>query len=149
MQRSGAGKSTFLDILSGHSKSGTVLGNILVDNVPVPIKKLRKIVGYVDQEDLLLPTLTVRETLMFSACVRLPECITYQEKMKRVEEVMESLGLSHVADEYVGGGGNRGISGGEKRRVSIGIELVTSPPVLLLDEPTRYQLPLKYSQLSC
>ncbi|KAJ3394693.1 hypothetical protein HDU84_006836 [Entophlyctis sp. JEL0112] len=89
-----------------------------------------------------MPTLTVRETLMFSAQLRLPESVSRREKRARVEEVMATLGLTHVADVRVGGSGGggrsarRGISGGEKRRVSIGVELVTSPAVIVLDEPT-------------
>jgi ABC-type multidrug transport system ATPase subunit len=89
-----------------------------------------------------MPCLTVRETLLFSARLRLPESISIDEKRNRVEEVMANLGLTHVADSRIGGDGKRGISGGEKRRVSIGVELVTSPAVLYLDEPTRYTIHL-------
>ena len=95
--------------------------------------EIRKIVGFVDQEDLLMPTLTVRETLNFSAQLRLPESVPDLEKRQRVQEVLEELGLLHVADSKVGGNGVRGISGGERRRVSIGVELVTSPAILFLD----------------
>ncbi|KAJ3135389.1 hypothetical protein HK100_002751, partial [Physocladia obscura] len=136
MGPSGAGKSTFLDILAGKTKSGTVTGSIQFDNVVVSPEIMRNVIGFVDQEDVLMPTLTVRETLMFSAQLRLPESVPTREKKKRVEEVMAALGLTHVADVRVGGHGKRGISGGEKRRVSIGVELVTSPAVIVLDEPT-------------
>ncbi|KAJ3100751.1 hypothetical protein HDU97_001978, partial [Phlyctochytrium planicorne] len=142
MGPSGAGKSTFLDIIAGKAKSGNVHGRVTVDGQDLPPAAFRSLVGYVDQEDLLMPTLTVRETLMFSATLRLPESIPRKEKQERVDAVIKTLGLSHVADSKVGSGsgadrgGGRGISGGERRRVSIGVELVTSPSILMLDEPT-------------
>ncbi|KAJ3417122.1 hypothetical protein HDV05_006981 [Chytridiales sp. JEL 0842] len=136
MGPSGAGKSTFLDIIAGKSKSGKVGGTVLIDGQKVSKTLLRSLVAYVDQDDLMLPTLTVRETIMFSANLRLPECISLYEKKARVEEVLHMLGLAHVGNTVVGGNGKRGISGGERRRVSIGVELVTSPSVLFLDEPT-------------
>ncbi|KAJ3300315.1 hypothetical protein HK104_002134 [Borealophlyctis nickersoniae] len=137
MGPSGAGKSTLLDILARKPKSGSVKAT-LTTNTPTPLSRsaFRRISGYVDQEDVLMPTLTVRETLMYSARFRLPESMSVDEKRARVEEVIDVLGLGAVADSYVGGQGQRGISGGERRRVSIGVELVTSPAVLFLDEPT-------------
>jgi len=83
--------------------------------------------------------LTVFEALLFAARLRLPESVPDVEKCKRVNEVMEKLGiatLSNVRIGYNGDGKGRGISGGEMRRVSIGLELVAKPDVLLLDEPT-------------
>ena len=82
--------------------------------------------------------LTVSEALLFAARLRLPEYVTDAEKRQRVEDVLEQLGLTHVRDSRIGGRTShaRGISGGEMRRVSIGLELVASPDVLILDEPT-------------
>jgi ABC-type multidrug transport system ATPase subunit len=80
--------------------------------------------------------LTVRETLLFSANLRLPESATRAVKQSIVDMTLQELGISHIANSRIGGNGAGGISGGEKRRVSIGIELVTSPSILLLDEPT-------------
>ncbi|TPX60061.1 hypothetical protein SpCBS45565_g07597 [Spizellomyces sp. 'palustris'] len=136
MGPSGAGKSSFLDILAAKSKRGELDGSLLVDGRRISRMQYRRLIGYVDQDDCLMETLTVRETLMFSASLRLPESMTRQAKRDRVEEVISLLGLSHVADSKVGGQTRRGISGGERRRVSIGVELVTSPAVLFLDEPT-------------
>ncbi|KAI8621918.1 P-loop containing nucleoside triphosphate hydrolase protein [Chytriomyces sp. MP71] len=136
MGPSGAGKSTLLDILAGKDKRGMVAGVLTHDGVLVTPNDVTRVVAYVDQDDLLLPSLTVRETLYFSAKLRLPESMTSKEKMTRVDEVLDTLGLSHVANSRVGGFGMRGISGGERRRVSIGVELVTSPGILFLDEPT-------------
>ena len=128
----GAGKSTFLDILAGKKKSGLVSGDVLVNGVKMASDKFRKICGYVDQEDLLVSTMTVLETLLFSANLRLPESFKSSEKETIVEKTLSTLGLTHIANSKIGGNGVRGISGGEKRRVSIGVELVTSPSVLFL-----------------
>lgn len=84
----------------------------------------------------MIPTLTVRETLLFSANVRLPESTPAYEKNRIVDQTIKILGLSHITESKIGGNGIRGISGGEKRRVSIGVELVTSPSIIFLDEPT-------------
>jgi ABC-type multidrug transport system ATPase subunit len=135
MGPSGAGKTTLLDILANRNKSGTVAGSILVNGKPID-KSFKRIAGYVFQEDVLLSTMTVRECLMFSANLRLPDCVSHADKVKRVEEVMQELGITHIAERKIGDEMTRGISGGEKRRVSIGMELVISPQLLFLDEPT-------------
>ncbi len=88
------------------------------------------------QSDVLAPTSTVRETLTFAANLRLAENVPEEIKRERVFEVMTQLGLMDVADTRVGDGERRGISGGEARRVSIGIELIAAPEILILDEPT-------------
>lgn len=112
-------------------------GDVLINDSVCPNDFLfRRISGYVDQEDIHLPMLTVREVLEFSACTRLPESVSYAEKMARVETVMKQLGLSHVADSRVGDSLKRGLSGGEKKRLSIAAELVTNPSILFVDEPT-------------
>jgi ABC-type multidrug transport system ATPase subunit len=83
-----------------------------------------------------IETLTVLETLTFAAKMRLPRAMSSKDKLARVDAVMEELNLTHIKNTKVGGAVIRGISGGEKRRVTIGIELLSSPSVLLLDEPT-------------
>ena len=88
------------------------------------------------QQDVLPPTLTVYEALLFAAELRIPENVPLTEKHARVEDVIDKLGLAAVRDVRIGDGEKRGISGGEMRRVSIGLELVARPDVLLLDEPT-------------
>jgi len=87
--------------------------------------------------------LTVYEMLLFAARLRLPEYMTDAEKRQRVEDVLEQLGLKNVRDARIGGRTShaRGLSGGEMRRVSIGLELVASPDVLILDEPTSGAFP--------
>lgn len=129
---SGAGKSTLVDILSGQSKAGHVEGNVSYTGSGTGRIK----VAYVDQRDVLSATATVAETLQFAADLRLPENIPAHVKAERVRTVLQQLGLEHVADTRIGSGEARGVSGGEMRRVSIGVELISAPDVLILDEPT-------------
>ncbi|KAH8588688.1 putative ATP-dependent permease [Bisporella sp. PMI_857] len=138
MGASGAGKTTFLDILARKNKRGTVGGNFYVNGEKVNDSEYKSVVGFVDQEDSMLPTLTVHETIMTSALLRLPRGMGRAAKEQRVHEVEKQLGISHIKDSLIGSeeGKGRGISGGEKRRVGIACELVTSPSILFLDEPT-------------
>ncbi|KAJ8532336.1 hypothetical protein K7X08_012259 [Anisodus acutangulus] len=130
---SGAGKTTLLEILAGKISPTKATGQVLVNGHPVNAKCFRRLSGYVTQEDALFPLLTVEETLMYSALLRLQGGKT--ESANRVGVLIKELGLEHVAGSRVGGS-NRGISGGERRRVSIGVELVHDPAVILIDEPT-------------
>ncbi|KAM3084061.1 FAD-dependent urate hydroxylase [Clarireedia jacksonii] len=138
MGASGAGKTTFLDILARKNKRGVVQGNFYVNGEKVTDAEYKSVVGFVDQEDAMLPTLTVHETIMTSALLRLPRDMGRAAKEQRVFEVERQLGISHIKDSLIGSedGKGRGISGGEKRRVGIACELVTSPSILFLDEPT-------------
>lgn len=126
-----------MDILAKKHKLGDVSGSIKInDTESIEPRLYAKLIGYVDQEDIHLADLTVREVLDFSAALRLPESMSKEQKRNRVDEILKQLGISHIADSKVGGLSRRGISGGEKRRLSIGVELVTNPSVLFLDEPT-------------
>lgn len=136
MGPSGAGKSSLLDILSRKHKRGVTSGKILVNGMQPTRRQFKRMSGFVDQDDSLMGTLTVRETLTYAALMRLPRKMPLKAKQKRVEDVIQELGISKIADSQIGVPGQRGISGGEKRRVSIGKELVTSPSLLFLDEPT-------------
>ncbi|KAI0700493.1 hypothetical protein C8T65DRAFT_657534 [Cerioporus squamosus] len=129
---SGAGKTTLIEILAQKHKSGQVLGTVTFpgrDDTPHRV-------GFVPQQDVLPPMLTVYEALLFAARLRLPEGVPDSEKAARVDDIMDRLGISHLRNVRIGDGEKRGISGGEMRRVSIGLELVARPDVLILDEPT-------------
>ncbi|KAF9583777.1 hypothetical protein BGW38_008562, partial [Lunasporangiospora selenospora] len=136
MGASGAGKTSLLDILAKRHKTGMIHGHIYVNGRRISSHEYKRVVGYVDQEDTLMPTLTVYETILYSALLRLPRDMSYDAKRFRVMETMSELGILGIKDMKVGESGQRSISGGEKRRVSIACELVTSPSILFLDEPT-------------
>ncbi|CAE6475830.1 unnamed protein product [Rhizoctonia solani] len=132
---SGAGKTTLIGILAGRSGAmgGRVSGDVgfTIDGGEGRVK-----VGFVDQTDVLPPNLTVIEALLFAAKLKLPESTPPAEKLARVEHVIRQLGLSEVAHSRIGGNTERGLSGGERRRVSIALEIVAGVEVLVLDEPT-------------
>ncbi|XP_019098582.1 PREDICTED: ABC transporter G family member 5-like, partial [Camelina sativa] len=129
---SGAGKSSLLEILAARLIPQT--GSVLVNKRPVDRANFKKISGYVTQKDTLFPLLTVEETLLFSAKLRLK--LPADELRSRVKSLVHELGLEAVATARVGDDTVRGISGGERRRVSIGVEVIHDPKVLILDEPT-------------
>ncbi|CAN1750997.1 ABC transporter G family member 15 [Linum perenne] len=135
MGPSGSGKTTLLDALAGRLPGNVVMtGNILLNG-----KKKRLNyggVGYVRQENTLLGTLTVRETIKYSACLRLPSILTKEEIDEIVEGTLMEMGLQDCADRFIGNWHLRGISGGEKKRLSIALEILTKPQLLFLDEPT-------------
>ncbi|KAI4333586.1 hypothetical protein L6164_018372 [Bauhinia variegata] len=131
---SGAGKTTLLEILAGRISAHKVSGQVLVNQRPMDANRFRRTCGYVTQEDALFPSLSVRETFMYSALLRLPG--GRKVAAARVSELMKELGLDHIADSRIGGGSIHGISGGERRRVSIGVDLVHDPAIILIDEPT-------------
>ena len=119
---SGAGKSSLMNVLSGriaNSMNMKVAGSISYDNKEVHYRNLRDRIAYVMQHDCLLATNTAREAILFGATMR-----GVPNPEERTEKIMKQLGLSHVADTIIGGGGEGGLSGGEKRRVAIGVELV-------------------------
>lgn len=132
---SGSGKTTMLNTMAERIKSRrlTITGNTLF-NGQRGINSIRS--AYVMQQDVLLPTLTVRETLQYSANLRLPPPTTEAERKKVVEEAILELSLKECADTRIGNNIHKGCSGGEKRRTSIGVQLLSNPSVLFLDEPT-------------
>ncbi|KAF9942499.1 hypothetical protein BGZ67_001481 [Mortierella alpina] len=134
MGPSGAGKTTFLSILAG--KVVKTDGSVKVNGKEQTLSLWKKLIGYVPQEDVMLADLTVREILMHSARMRQPVHMSHNEKRLKVLEVIQFLGLGHIMDSPIGDVETRGISGGERKRVNIGMELVASPSILFLDEPT-------------
>ena len=134
---SGAGKSTLLDFLAGRTPRGQVAhGTVRLDGEAVTAREVRHASGYVQQTDVLPGTSTVWEHLMFNAALRLPPDTARSETYRVVAGWMRELGLVKVAESLIGDEFTRGLSGGEKRRVSIATELLTSPGIMFLDEPT-------------
>ncbi|NXU46994.1 ABCG2 protein, partial [Turnix velox] len=131
----GSGKSSLLDILAARKDPHGLSGDILINGAPQPAN-FKCTSGYVVQDDVVMGTLTVRENLKFSAALRLPKSVKEQEKNERVNQIINELGLSKVADSKVGTQFTRGVSGGERKRTNIGMELITDPAILFLDEPT-------------
>ncbi|RNF09696.1 ATP-binding cassette protein subfamily G, member 5 [Trypanosoma rangeli] len=140
---SGAGKTTLLDLLSVRRKQGVTTGTISFNGTPITtagakfIKQYRNIIGYVSQEDTLLPALTVRQTIEYAARLKLPQAFSNTTIKSIVRHMIEALKLQQCEHTVIGdGSGLRGVSGGEKRRVSIAVELLANPRILFLDEPT-------------
>uniref|UniRef100_A0A8C0QXE3 Broad substrate specificity ATP-binding cassette transporter ABCG2 n=1 Tax=Canis lupus dingo TaxID=286419 RepID=A0A8C0QXE3_CANLU len=131
----GGGKSSLLDVLAARKDPHGLSGDVLINGAPRPAN-FKCNSGYVVQDDVVMGTLTVRENLQFSAALRLPTTMTSHEKNERINKVIQQLGLDKVADSKVGTQFIRGVSGGERKRTSIGMELITDPAILFLDEPT-------------
>ncbi|KAM0055718.1 putative ABC-type maltose transporter [Helianthus debilis subsp. tardiflorus] len=131
---SGSGKTTLITALAGRLP-GKILGSITYSGQPFTNSIKRK-TGFVAQDDVLYPHLTVIETLSYAALLRLPKNLTREEKIQQAEIIITELGLTTCRDSIVGGPLIRGVSGGERKRVSIGQEMLVNPSLLLLDEPT-------------
>lgn len=133
MGPSGSGKTTLLSLLGGRLADPG--GSITYNDQPYS-KFLKSKIGFVTQDDVLFPHLTVKETLTYAALLRLPKKLTKQEKEKRAQDVIHELGLERCQDTMIGGSFVRGVSGGERKRVCIGNEIIINPSILFLDEPT-------------
>ncbi|EDO17450.1 hypothetical protein Kpol_1037p47 [Vanderwaltozyma polyspora DSM 70294] len=135
MGESGAGKTTLLNTLAQRNEIGVVTGDIKVDGAKIDISFGRR-TGYVQQQDVHLAELTVREALIFSAMMRRPESVPYSEKLDFVEKIIEVLEMGDYADALVGLEGS-GLNVEQRKKLSIGVELVARPDILLfVDEPT-------------
>lgn len=137
MGASGAGKTTLLNVLSRQNIARLNLrGNVMVNNQVIK-NKIKSISAYVQQEDLFIGTLTVKEHLTFQALLRLDDSYSMNQKKQRVTEVLQQLGLMKCKDSIIGVPGRiRGISGGENKRLSFASEIITNPKLLFVDEPT-------------
>ncbi|TXG49647.1 hypothetical protein EZV62_025522 [Acer yangbiense] len=133
---SGSGKSTLIDALANRIAKGSLKGSVKLNGEVLESRMLKVISAYVMQDDLLFPMLTVEETLMFAAEFRLPRTLSKSKKKMRVQALIDQLGLRNAAKTIIGDEGHRGVSGGERRRVSIGTDIIHDPILLFLDEPT-------------
>ncbi|PVU88009.1 hypothetical protein BB559_005768 [Furculomyces boomerangus] len=134
---SGSGKTTLLNVLSGRITTGKLEGEVLYNGKKRVPYLFKKEIAYVEQDDLLFSALTVKETFSYSANLRLDsKDYPPEEKKCRVDTLINSLRLDKVKDSIVVGVKNRGISGGERKRVSIGVELLSDPHMIMMDEPT-------------
>ncbi|KAF9281590.1 hypothetical protein BGZ68_006536 [Mortierella alpina] len=134
MGPTGCGKTTLISMLT--SKVPKDVGKIRINGFEEELSHYRKLIGFVPQEDIMMRELTVHDVLLHSAYMRLPSDLKHSQMTEKVLEVIDFLDLNSVMDSVVGGAERRGISGGQRKRVNIGMELVTDPSILVLDEPT-------------
>jgi ABC-type lipoprotein export system ATPase subunit len=135
MGPSGAGKSSLLNVLAGRSSPApgiSIEGKVEVGGKVINPVAFRKNIAYVMQDDALMATATPREALTFSATMRLPSTVPLQKINELVEKLLDELGLTICADVMIGGALIKGISGGQRKRTSVGVELITNPSVSYL-----------------
>ncbi|GAB4817511.1 hypothetical protein N2152v2_004557 [Parachlorella kessleri] len=140
MGPSGAGacvrKTTLLNTLSGKASYGVRTGDILVNGRPDRLERYKPVMGFVPQDDIMCAQLSVEENLYFAARYRLPARYKREQHLYFVERAIQILQLEDVRHELIGNEETRGISGGQRKRVNVGLELVADPLLLFLDEPT-------------
>uniref|UniRef100_A0A6V7QQA9 ABC transporter domain-containing protein n=1 Tax=Ananas comosus var. bracteatus TaxID=296719 RepID=A0A6V7QQA9_ANACO len=133
---SGAGKTTLMDVLAGRKTGGYIEGDIRISGYPKNQSTFARISGYCEQNDIHSPQVTVRESLIYSAFLRLSKDVSDEEKMKFVDEVMELVELDNLKDAIVGLPGITGLSTEQRKRLTIAVELVANPSIIFMDEPT-------------
>ncbi|KAG5392294.1 hypothetical protein IGI04_022257 [Brassica rapa subsp. trilocularis] len=133
---SGAGKTTLMDVLAGRKTGGYIEGDIRVSGFPKKQETFARISGYCEQTDIHSPQITVRESLIFSAFLRLAKEVSKEEKMMFVDQVMELVELVDLRDAIVGIPGVTGLSTEQRKRLTIAVELVANPSIIFMDEPT-------------
>ena len=137
MGPSGAGKSTFFNALTGSASSyGSIKGTVEINGKEGSLNEYKDVLGFVPQDDVVHEDLTVTENLLSSVKMRSARGTTAQECKALVDAVIDLLGMRHISQSIVGSVEHRGISGGQRKRVNIGIELVAKPSVCFMDEPT-------------
>ncbi|KAL0711599.1 hypothetical protein Bca4012_018577 [Brassica carinata] len=133
---SGAGKTTLMDVLAGRKTGGTIEGDVYISGFPKRQETFARISGYCEQNDVHSPCLTVVESLLFSACLRLPSDIDSETQRAFVHEVMELVELTSLSGALVGLPGVDGLSTEQRKRLTIAVELVANPSIVFMDEPT-------------
>ncbi|XP_050220397.1 pleiotropic drug resistance protein 3-like isoform X1 [Mercurialis annua] len=136
MGASGSGKTTLMDVLCGRKTGGTIEGDIRIGGYPKAQKTFARISGYVEQTDIHSPQITIEESLIYSAWLRLPSEIDPKTKSGFVNEVLETIELDGIKDLLVGLPGITGLSTEQRKRMTIAVELVSNPSIIFMDEPT-------------
>ncbi|ESW09050.1 hypothetical protein PHAVU_009G096200 [Phaseolus vulgaris] len=133
---SGAGKTTLMDVLSGRKSAGYIQGQITISGYPKKQETFARIAGYCEQTDIHSPHVTVYESLVYSAWLRLPPEVDSATKQMFIEEVMELVELTSLREALVGLPGVNGLSTEQRKRLTIAVELVANPSIIFMDEPT-------------
>ncbi|VAI10382.1 unnamed protein product [Triticum turgidum subsp. durum] len=132
----GAGKTTLLDVLAGRKTGGYIEGTIRIEGYPKKQETFSRISGYCEQNDIHSPNMTVHESLQFSAWLRLPANVKSHERDIFIDEVMDLVELTGLKNAMVGMAGVTGLSAEQRKRLTIAVELVASPSIIFMDEPT-------------
>ncbi|CAI0473694.1 unnamed protein product [Linum tenue] len=133
---SGAGKTTLMDVLAGRKTGGYIEGNITISGFPKKQETFARISGYCEQNDIHSPQVTVYESLVYSAWLRLPQEVDEKTRMMFVEEVMDLVELNPLRNSLVGLPGVSGLTTEQRKRLTIAVELVANPSIIFMDEPT-------------
>ncbi|WOK99145.1 hypothetical protein Cni_G07857 [Canna indica] len=133
---SGAGKTTLMDVLAGRKTGGYIEGNITISGYPKKQETFARVSGYCEQNDIHSPHVTVYESLVYSAWLRLPPDVDSVTRKMFVDEVMELVELTSLRDALVGLPGLNGLSTEQRKRLTIAVELVANPSIIFMDEPT-------------
>ncbi|KAK4762338.1 hypothetical protein SAY86_008106 [Trapa natans] len=133
---SGAGKTTLMDVLAGRKTGGYIEGDIRISGYPKQQHTFARISGYVEQNDIHSPQVTVQESLWFSSSLRLPKEVDKEKRREFVEEVMKLVELDTLRHALVGLPGSTGLSTEQRKRLTIAVELVANPSIIFMDEPT-------------
>ncbi|KAK1311943.1 Pleiotropic drug resistance protein 3 [Acorus calamus] len=133
---SGAGKTTLMDVLAGRKTGGYIEGSITISGYPKNQETFARISGYCEQNDIHSPHLTIYESLLFSAWLRLPADVNSRTRKMFIEQVMELVELTTLRDSLVGLPGVDGLSTEQRKRLTIAVELVANPSIIFMDEPT-------------
>ncbi|XP_047179867.1 ABC transporter G family member 36-like [Vigna umbellata] len=133
---SGAGKTTLMDVLAGRKTGGYIEGDIRISGFPKNQETFARVAGYCEQTDIHSPQVTIRESLIYSAFLRLPKEVSEEEKIQFVDQVMDLVELDNLKDAIVGLPGVTGLSTEQRKRLTIAVELVANPSIIFMDEPT-------------
>ncbi|KAH9724818.1 ABC transporter G family member 40 [Citrus sinensis] len=133
---SGAGKTTLMDVLAGRKTGGYITGNITISGYPKKQETFTRISGYCEQNDIHSPLVTVYESLLYSAWLRLRTEVDSETRKMFIEEIMELVELKPLRQSLVGLPGESGLSTEQRKRLTIAVELVANPSIIFMDEPT-------------